>query len=222
MIKRWFLTFFLSSFMLISFSQEKDFGIWCGINVEYKIIKKLEADMSAMLRTFNRASEIEQLFIEGGLTYKLTKYLSFAGAYRLTNNIEDDSQYYLRHKWFFDIKGSADFGDISCYIRSRFQEQRRTYYEDEEDKLPRHTWRIKVKSTYKTPSFPVNPYLDFETFIPVFADEERVVGKNRFSAGMEYKFNKTHAIELEYMYERDFLPHIHDINIVCLNYNLKF
>ncbi len=221
-IKRSFLTLFLSSFVLISFSQEKDFGIWCGINTEYDIFKKLELDVSAMLRTFNQASEIEQVFIEGGLTYKVTKYLSVAGAYRFSKTIEEDVQYYRRHKWFADVKGSFDLSDISSYVRFRFQEQRRTYYEDEEDKLPRYHCRIKFKSTYKTPSFPVNPYLEFESFLPVFSDKERVIGKNRFSAGIEYKFNKTHAIELEYMYECDYIPRKVYTSIICLEYNLKF
>ncbi|MBW6502135.1 MAG: DUF2490 domain-containing protein, partial [Bacteroidales bacterium] len=113
-------------------------------------------------------------------------------------------------------------GRFTLRGRLRFQEQRRTYFKNEEYVLPRYQVRMKVTTMYRTPSFPVNPYLEFETFMPVFSDKSKVIGKNRFTAGLEYKFNKTHAVDLEYMFERDYLPKLADINIISLGYNLKF
>jgi hypothetical protein len=205
-----------------TFSQEKDFGVWLSLNAEYGITKKLELDASVETRTFNRASEIEQTFIEAGLTYKLTKVLSFSGAYRLAKSIENDDDYYLRHKWFVDSRVKLEPGRFTLRGRLRFQEQRRTYFKNEEYILPRYQVRLKLTTMYRTPSFPVNPYMEFETFMPVFSDKSRVIGKNRFTAGIEYKFNKTHAVELEYLFERDYLPKIADMNIIGLGYNLKF
>lgn len=204
------------------FSQEKDLGVWLSLNAEYNITKKLELDGSVEMRTFNRASEIEQAFIQAGLTYKLTKVLSFSGTYRLANSIEKDTDYHLRHKWFADAKVKFEPGRFTLRGRLRFQEERRTYHKSDTYILPRHQVRLKFITLYRTRSFPIDPYLEFETFMPVFSDKERIIGKNRFTAGIEYKFNKTHAIEAEYMYERDFLPKIADIHIIGLNYNLKF
>lgn len=206
----------------IVLSQERDFAIWLAVNAEYEILKKLELDASVEMRTFNHASEIEQTFIEAGLTYKLTKVLSFAGSYRLAKSIENDTEYHMRYKWFTDAKVKFEPGRFTLRGRLRFQEERRTYYKSDAYILPRHQVRIKLTSIYRTQSFPINPYLEFETFMPVFSDKERVIGKNRFTAGFEYSFNKTHAIEAEYKFERDFLPRIADTHIICLNYNLKF
>jgi len=206
----------------IVFSQEQDFGIWLGVNAEFGIIKRLEVDISAELRTFNGASEIEQTFIQADLTYKLTDVISFSGAYRLANSLENDNKYYLRHKWFADTKVKFEPGRFTLSGRLRFQEQIRTYYKNDEYILPRHQIRFKLSVVYRTRSFPVNPYLEFETFMPVFADEERVIGKNWYIAGFEYEFNNTHSIEAEYKFERDFLPRLSGMHIISLNYNLKF
>ena len=75
-------------------SQEKDFGIWYEIEAEKKIVKNLELRLSTALRTFRDASKAEEYFIECGLNYKLNKYLSLAGYYRLIKNIEEDDKYY--------------------------------------------------------------------------------------------------------------------------------
>ena len=222
MIRRTFLFILLLLVPFYAFSQDKDFGVWLSLNAGYEISKKLELDASVEMRTINQASEIEQTFIEAGLTYKLTKFISFSGAYRLANSIENDDDYYLRHKWFVDTRVKFEPGRFTLRGRLRFQEQRRTYFKNEEYVLPRRQLRMKLTTIYRTQSFPVNPYLEFETFIPVFSDKSKVIGKNRFTAGLEYKFNKTHAVELEYMFERDYLPKIADINIIGLGYNLKF
>ena len=207
---------------LITFSQEQDFGVWLSVNAEYSILEKLELDASVEMRTFNRASEIEQTFIQAGLTYKINKVFSVAGSYRLANSIENDNAYYLRHKWFADAKAKFEPGRFTLRGRMRFQEQRRTYYKNEEYILPRYQVRLKLTTVYRTRSFPLNPYMEFETFMPVFSDKERTIGKNRFTAGIEYKFNKTHAVDLEYKFERDYLPKINDIHVIGLAYNLKF
>ena len=90
---------------LLAYSQEKDFGIWYGISAEHKISKKIEIDLSANIRTFENASKIDEAFLEGGLTYSLNKNLSLAGSYRLIKSLENNDLYYLRHKYFFDLKG---------------------------------------------------------------------------------------------------------------------
>jgi hypothetical protein len=68
----------------------------------------------------------------------------------------------------------------------------------------------------------VNPYIGAEFFFPIFTQPERYVEKNRFMAGFEYNIAKKHSLELAYMFQRDYLPHILDINIVSVGYNLKF
>ena len=203
------------------FSQSNDFGIWYGVNAEYSIKKKLEIDVSSMVRTFSNGSKIEEVFLEGGLKYSFNKHISVTGAYRITENLEDDSKFHIRHKWFADVKGDGDIGNFNFSGRFRFQRQDKTYYEDANDEIPDYHGRIKLKTIYKTQSFPVNPYISFETFFRMFESTERLFDKNRYITGMEYKISKKQSVEAEYIFERDFFPHISNMHIIALSYNIK-
>jgi len=206
----------------VSFSQDDDFGIWYGISAEHKLIKNLEIDLSGNIRTFQNASRIDQAFIEAGLTYKFIKNISIGGSYRFTRALDKDDFYHAQHKWFIDLKGILPLGDFSISARVRLQERYKTYFLDENDKIPRTHLRYKIKVLYNIPSFPVNPYLSAEIFCPVSSDKKRSIDKNRFMAGVEYNITKKHSIDAEYMFQRDYLPHIADINVITIGYNLKF
>jgi hypothetical protein len=75
---------------------------------------------------------------------------------------------------------------------------------------------------YNIPSFPVNPFISAEIFCPVSSDRKRSVEKNRVMAGVEYNISKNHSVEAEFMHQRDYLPHMADIVVISLGYNLKF
>jgi len=216
------LSFFIIAICKSGYSQNHDFGIWYGVNSEFSINKKLELDLSAMVRTFENASKTEQLFLEAGASYKFSKHISAAGSYRLTNMLEDDDQYHLRHKFMTDLKGTLPLNDFSFSARFRLQLQSRTYIEDIGDDASYFTGRFRVKCLYNIPKFPVNPYVCIETFSSLFEESEKIIGKDRFTAGFEYKIIKKHSIEAEYIFERDFIPRVSDISIVALNYNVKF
>ncbi len=222
MIRKIILVLFLSALAINLYPQKKDLGIWYGISAEHKFSKKLELDLSSCLRTFDNASGIEEGFLEAGLQYKITGFLSGSASYRITENIEDDDSYHLRHKWFVDLKGSLEPGDFAFSLRLRFQERYKTYFEDENDKLPDSHLRARLKAEYDIPSFRINPYVSAELFCPVFRDPGRTIDKSRVGAGFEYNINKKQSIETEYIFQRDFLPKLRDLHIISVNYNFIF
>jgi len=221
-IKKQFFLLILLLFTFKVFGQEKDFGIWYGISAEHKLSKKLKVDLSTDVRTFKNASKIDEAFIEGGLTYSLSKHLGITGSYRLTDRIENNNSYYYQHKFLFDIKGSADPGNFSISARFRFQARTKTYFKDITEDHPDYTGRFKLKAVYKTPSFPLNPYVYFESFCPMFSSNSGKIGKTRYSAGVDLSITKMHSVSVEYIFQRDYIPHLSDMNIVSLNYNIKF
>jgi hypothetical protein len=222
MTKKGCIILFLIFLSFATMAQKKDFGIWYGVSAEHKLTKKLEVDLSTNIRTFNKASKIDEAFIEGGLDYHFSKHLSLAGSYRLTKKIEDNNSYYYQHKLFVDFKGSLTPGNFSLSARLRLQTRTKTYIKDENDTHPDYTGRIKLKAVYKTPVFPLDPYIYVETFQPMFSDLSGTVGKNRFAAGVALKIAKRHSVEAEYIFQRDYQPHLSDINIISVNYNIKF
>lgn len=222
MIKKCIIVFFLIVITFTCFSQNKDFGIWYGVSAEHKLAKKLELDLSTNIRTFRNASKIEESFLEGGLTYNLKKHLSVAGSYRLSKNIENNNFLYYQHKIFLDFKGSTLIGKFNFSGRLRFQTRTKTYIRNESDKSPNYTGRIKLKALYKTQTFPVDPYIYAETFCPMFSHNSGTIGKNRFAAGIEIGILKKHSVDLEYIFQRDYQPHLSDLNILSVNYDIKF
>lgn len=209
-------------FSLTAFSQKKDFGIWYGVSAEHKFTKKLEINFSTNIRTFNNASKIEEAFLEGGLAYSIRKYLMIAGSYRLSKNIENNNSYYFQHKVFFDVKGILPVGNLNFSGRLRFQTRTKTYIKNDNDNYPDYRGIIKLKAIYKTSTFPVDPYIYAESFLPMFSAKSGTFGKNRFAAGMEFRITKRHSVEAEYIFQRDYQPHLSDINIISINYNIKF
>jgi len=202
--------------------QDSAFGIWYGLNAEYAFAKKFEADLSGSLRTYNQGKNIEQSFLEGGLTYKFNKYFSSSLSYRFTEKIERDDNFYPRHKLFVSAKGTLPAGNFSFSSRLMLQYQNKTYIEKLSDEIPQYALRVKLKAIYRIPSFPVNPYLYYESFSGLNGESTHVIDKERFSAGFELKITRVHSVDLEYILQRDFEPKVYNFNIISLNYNLKF
>lgn len=221
MIRRGYFVFILVFFQLAAYSQEKDFGIWYSISAEHKLSGKLVIDLSADIRTFSNAAKIDEGFLEGGINYLINKKLAIAGSYRLSDNVEKNNSYYFQHKFFLDFKGNIPLGDFSFSGRFRFQARTKTYFKDHSEDHPDYTVRLKWRVVYKTPTFPVNPYLFFETFTPMFSDKTRKIEKERLGAGLEFSITKQQAASLEYMFQRDYLPHLSDINVISINYYIK-
>jgi hypothetical protein len=212
-------------FLLITgsvLSQNSDFGIWYKVDTEKSFGKKFDINASAMIRTFENASTIEQAYMEFGATYNLNKYLGFAGGYRIGNYLEDDDLYHIRNNYLADIKGSFPVRNFFLSLRFRLQIQKKTYIEDESDNLPEYVGRIRLKGIYKIPKFPVNPYASIETFNPLFENYDVLFVKNRYIIGFEYKINKKHFIECEYIYQQVYFPHQTNFNILSISYTFKF
>jgi len=215
----------ISLFLLlaaVSHSQDDDFGVWVNMTVRHGIIKNLDAELSGSIRTINNSSQIEQTFIEGGLQYDLSKYFSLSGYYRLINSLENDSKYYFRHRFALDFQGSVPVRNFSFSARARLQMTTKTYIEDDEDLKPYYYGRIKVKGAYKIPSFPLKPYLYYEPLVPLSSGSGFQIDRHRISAGAELQISMKSILELEYIFQRDYQPHISDINIASITYKLKF
>ena len=202
-------------------AQDADFGVWYGISTSKGITDKFDLELAGMLRTFNKASQVDQAYLEAGVKYKISKNLSTAISYRITDAVESNDKFYAQHKFFLDLNGDAKLSHFQLSGRLRFQTRIKTYLEYYSDKFPDYTGRIKGKITYRTPSFPLNPYFYYEAFCPMFVNSDRVIGKQRFSLGVQYKTPKKHTIEIGYIRQRDFLPHISDINVLSLGYDFK-
>ncbi|MGB4292338.1 MAG: DUF2490 domain-containing protein [Bacteroidales bacterium] len=202
--------------------QENDFGIWLELNTTHKIVKKLDATLNGEVRTFNNSSQVRQVFLEGGLEYKVTKSFSVAGSYRLASRREDDDNFYWRHRIFTDLKLKYPVNDFNISARLRFQRSTKTYIEDLEDLDASYLFRVRLKIDYDIPKVPLAPYVYYESFSPIFAGEGYRISKYRLSAGAEYHLTKKSDIQAGYIFQHDSDPKIKNTNILSLGYAVKF
>jgi len=222
MIKRIIFLFILLLAAGNAVGQESDFGLWFELNTTHKIVKKLDAIVNCEIRTFNNSSRVHQVFIEGGLEYKVTKRFSVAGNYRLTSRREDDDNFYWRHKIFADLKLKYPLNDFNISARLRFQRTTKTYIEDIEDLDAAYLYRFRLKADYDIPGVPVAPYIYYESFSPAFAGQGFRISKYRLSAGAEFHLTKKSDIQAGYIFQRDTEPKLKHMNVMSLGYSLKF
>jgi hypothetical protein len=207
---------------LTALPQEKDFGIWYGAAGEFEIINRLDASVSTTFRTYDKGAKLEEAFLEGELIYKFNDYLAAAASYRISENIEDDDAYHIRHKWFVQVIGTLPLGDLKISGRIIFQQRYKTYFEDENDKLPASHARFRMKAQYDFPTLPVDPYFYGEFFCPLFKDSERIIDKKRAGGGFEVDITSRHEVQIGYIFQRDYFPDLVDESIMTIGYKFKF
>jgi hypothetical protein len=216
------LVFFITCTTFSISAQESDFGIWANVDAEVSLSKKFDLEFSGSVRSYNKTSEIEQAFLEGGVKYSIWKFLSVAASYRYINKLENNGFYYGRHKFFTDINGSVSAGNFGFSGRVRLQRTTVTYIETEEDKIARYHLRLRVKADYRGSSSVFKPYLSFEPFIPVFNGANPSIGKYRLSAGSELFLTQKSSIDIGYILERDFKPVQINLHILNIGYKIRF
>ena len=202
--------------------QDKDFGLWYEIAAGKSFSKKFSVEGSTVVRTYKDGSTVEQAFMQAGASYDPNKYLGFTGSYRIGNYVGDDHYYHIRHKWLADIKGTLPLGRFSLTARLRLQFLLRGQEEAEFDPEAEYDGRFRIKGQYRIPDFPVDPYVSFETFTPLFSGSDKLVEKSRSTAGVDIKINKRNKLFTEYIYERDVTPDLKIMNIISLGYTYKF
>jgi hypothetical protein len=112
MIKRFSSSIFIFLIAGYAYCQKSDFGLWYEVNAEKSFGKKFDLKGTVMVRTFDNASIVDQVFTEIEASYSLNKYLGFAASYRIGNYLENDDYYHIRHKWFADVKGSLPISQV--------------------------------------------------------------------------------------------------------------
>jgi len=222
MTRKWTIMILFLLLPNIVRSQDDDFGTWASLEARYGLSKKFSLEVNGALRTFKNSSTIDEGFVEGGINYKVNSYLGISASFRLIDKYEYDGGYYFRHKFFVAVRPSLPVGRFTFSGRAMLQRTTKTYIEDDADLSAVYAGRFKLKAYYNIPAFPLNPYVYCETFVPLSSGYDRKISKNRFSVGAELKLNKRNSIELEYIFQRDYLPHLSDMNIISVNYAFKF
>ncbi len=221
-MNRWILPLLILLSMPASlFSQSSDFGIWYAAGGKLPITRYLDFKLEGDIRTYQDASKIDEGFGEMGFSLQTFRFLDIEGAYRLTSKLEDDNNYYLRHKFFAGLKAKTGIRRMGLSCRMLYEHQVKTYIRNENDEIPDNFLRIRLEAKYDIRKSKIEPIVYYESWSRILDESKNGIEKYRLSAGMAYRISKRQRVEISYIYQHDFTPDPSGINVISLSYDFK-
>jgi hypothetical protein len=222
MSKKIFLLIFLVIPAGVISGQDPDFGIWGGVSATHELVNNLDAELKLAFKAEDKLSTLDQYYAEGGLNYKLTKWLDAGASFRLIRKFEDDLAYHFRNRIYTWVKGDVDAGRLNFSLRATYQRTSRQYIEKDNDLIPEHYARLRFKAEYDVPSSPISPFILVEPYAPIAGGDGFEIKKVRYSAGLEYKISKKSSVEAGWLMETYKKKSAGNLHVLNLEYKIKF
>ncbi len=206
-------------FTFSGFSQSQP-STWVELEFSKKIIQNLKVEFNPELRMFG-GFEMDSYILEGGLSYKLHKYLTLAGYYRFENeyNYREKRQIY---EWepasriAFDAKSGFELKRFDFQFRLRYTNGS-DFDDTTDDKASFFRYRAKVD--YDIKNSKLIPFASVEAFHDLIAKD---VDKMRYTGGLAYPINKKNELSLFYRLQDYSETGKESMNILGIGYSLKF
>jgi len=223
MLKRYKVIFLIISvftpFMVFSKTSP---SYWTELEFSKKIFKNLKLEFNPELRLLNNF-KMDAYILEGGLSYKLHKYITIAGYYRY----EDSWDYKKKTGKYkgqvktsriaFDAKSGATFRRFDCQFRLRYTNS--PDFDDSSDDDEAAFLRYRAKIGYNIKHCKLFPYVSSEIFHDLDAKE---ISKIRYTAGINYPFYKRNEVGVFYRLQDFHEAGKSSLSIIGLGYGFKF
>jgi hypothetical protein len=198
---------------------------WAELEFSKKIIKNLKVEFNPELRFYNDF-RMDTYILEGGLSYKLHKYLTVAGYYRYenTNDYKPKKDIYVwepSNRFAFDAKTDFDVDRFNLSFRLRYTNGADLVNSEASNDS---YFRYRAKVDYNIKGSKIIPYVSYEAFHDL---KQNYFDKIRYTGGLAYPLNKNNELSLFYRLQ-DYLElnSLEDkkesMNIIGVGYSLKF
>lgn len=203
MQKKYCLIILIIFFGLPGFGQTKDAQLWTSVNFDKKLNNMFSLSVSEELRFTDNISEIGTFFTDLGIAFKLNKNWRLSGNYRFTNKQRLDDSYSKRHRYYFDLVYRNKFEKLTLSLRTRFQAQYADVNSSATGQVPEYYSRNKMSLKYDL-NKKYTPYAAAEIFLPLNGGKGIYIDNVRYSAGLEYSFNKISSLDIFYMIQQEY------------------
>lgn len=184
---------------------------WTNIKVQKKLTKKLDLFISPEVRTVDQS--VDRYLGDMGIKYKILKWLDAGITYRFAQEAKNSGGFKKSHRFAFDLKTGRSYGNFDPEFRLRFTNK----YDVRDAEYIRNV-RFKGSIDYDIPKSKITPFINSELF---YKSSEDVWSKYRIGTGASWKLNKTNAIQLAYVLQREFEFESNE-HIFRLGYKFKF
>lgn len=228
-MKNKILLLFLPLLLTFSGYSQNAPAVWFELGFSKELIKNLKVEFNPELRLMGGEYKMDSYILEGGLSYKVFKYLTVASYYRY----EDAYDYKKKtgaykgqlksNRLAFDVKPAIELYRFNLQLRLRYTNGLFEYNNLSE-------FRYRAKIDYDIKGIKLVPFASVELFQDNSIselDKELISGalkniyKIRYTAGLEYDFNKNNNVSLFYRLQENRIKNTH-INILGLGYNHDF
>jgi hypothetical protein len=194
---------------------------WLELEFSKKVMRNLKIEFNPELRLFGDF-KMDTYVLEGGLSYKLHKYLTVAGYYRYENqwDYKNSTGAYKGQvsskRIAFDAKSQFDLSRFGFQFRLRYTNGA-DFDQTTDDKASYFRYRAKID--YDIKGSKLAPYISVEAFHDLILND---VDKMRYTGGVSFPFNKSNEVSLFYRLQDYSEAAKESINIIGFGYSLKF
>jgi len=201
---------------------------WFELEFSKKVAKNLKVEFNPELRLLDDF-KMDSYILEGGLSYKIHKYLSVAGLYRYENNFDyknKTGEYkgrFSANRLAFDAKSGFEMYRFNVQFRIRYTKE--IDFDSHASEL-----RYRFKLDYDINKSKFSPYTSIELFNDKSVtdlEKESISGglkdinKIRYTAGLAYNINKNNELSLFYRLQDNRIKS-ETINILGLSFSHDF
>jgi long-subunit fatty acid transport protein len=227
MLKNKILLFILPVLFAFSAYTQNGPSTWFELEFSKKIVKNLKVEFNPELRLLG-GFKMDSYILEGGLSYKLHKYLTFAGYYRYENEwkYKNSTGAYKgqvsSNRIAFDAKSGFEMNRFDFQFRIRYTNGA-DFDQTTNDKASYFRYRAKID--YDIKGSKLVPFVSIEAFHDLILKD---FDKMRYTGGLAYAINKNNEIGLfyrlqDYLEPKDYTGDPKEsMNIIGIGYSLKF
>jgi len=180
-------------------SGQKDFQLWLDAGVNYKVNKKLDLKFEAAYRRENNLADLNETYLELQVQTDPYKFLVLSGGYRLSGWFDQ----YLVNRLFTFARFSFNIDRFKIQYRLRFDYNFNATLGTLSNNL-----RNKIKVSYRTRKFPLDPFIAYELFYRTNHFDSRV-SQQRMDIGLDYSISKKNDLKIYYRFQQqlnDYAP----------------
>lgn len=219
-MKNKILLFILAILLSLSGYTQSGPSTWVELEFSKKIVKNLKVEFNPELRLFS-GFEMDAYILEGGLSYKLHKYLTIAGYYRFENeyNYRQKREIYEwepASRLAFDAKSGFELKRFDFQFRLRYTNG--TDFDDTTDDKASY-FRYRAKVDYDIKGSKLAPFVSVEAFHDLIL---KGIDKTRYTGGLAFPINKSNELSLFYRLQDYSEAGKSSTNIIGIGYSLKF
>ena len=201
--------------------QDRDAGLWTGLELEKGLNGWLGLKGSVEHRRDRNLVRMDRSFVEAGLKADAGKYMEASLSYRYTRRSLPEYGTAGIHRLYADLTFEYDWGELTAAQRLRLtMDKNPAFLADEfiEEKA-----RLKTSLQYNIRKTPLKVGTSAEYFFPSPAGEMLLADKSRYTLGLDCSLTRNISLGVSHHYERERFrnrPVVHFIWVVRMKYVL--